>query len=157
MQWCKAHRHLTLEQWWRSLEWWGTLLFPVIGLDGQENDTYLLDCIVPIVVWWREDYGVVLGLGYCPLVPAKGTLNAIAYKKYFWMISCSQLCGKQYWKQFQHDCAAVHKARSMRTWMSEFGLEQILNTFGLSRAKRITAFSSNISAWSHKCSPGRMG
>ncbi|KAK1786227.1 hypothetical protein P4O66_017939 [Electrophorus voltai] len=26
---------------------------------------------------------------------------------------------------FQHDCAPVHKARSIKTWMSKFGVEEL--------------------------------
>jgi len=50
----------------------------------------------------------------------------LQHTKTFWTISCSQLCGKSLGMAlFQHDCAPVHKARSIKTWMSEFGVEEL--------------------------------
>ena len=54
-----------------------------------------------------------------------GTLNASAYQTILGNFMLTTL-----WKQFgdgpfpfQHDCAPVHKARSIKTWMSDFGVE----------------------------------
>ncbi|KAK3545468.1 hypothetical protein QTP70_007685 [Hemibagrus guttatus] len=61
------------------------------------------------------------GVGLSPLVPVKGTLNASA---------CFIL--PTLWEQFgndpflfQHDCKPVHKSRSLKTWMSEFDVEEL--------------------------------
>ena len=66
-----------------------------------------------------------------PLVPVKGTLNASAYQE---MLNNSML--PTLWQQFrggpflfQHDCAPdcapVHKARSINTWMRESGVDEL--------------------------------
>ena len=65
------------------------------------------------------------GLG--PLVPVKGTLKASAYQHILDNFMLPPL-----WEQFgdgsfliQHDCTPVHKARSIKTRMSEFGVEEL--------------------------------
>ena len=67
--------------------------------------------------------GVALG----PLVPVKGTLEASAYQDILDNFRIPSL-----WEQlgddlflFQHDCAPVHKARSMKKCMNEFGVEEL--------------------------------
>ncbi|KAK3555144.1 hypothetical protein QTP86_009995 [Hemibagrus guttatus] len=66
-----------------------------------------------------------VGLG--PLVPLRGTLNASAYQDIVDNFMLPTL-----WEQFgddpflfQHDCTLVRKARSIKTWMSEFGVEEV--------------------------------
>ncbi|XP_058267614.1 uncharacterized protein arl15b isoform X2 [Hemibagrus wyckioides] len=67
------------------------------------------------------------GFDLSPLVPVKKELLMLQlHTKTFWTISCSL------WEQFgddpflfQHDCTPVTKARSIKTWMSEFGVEEL--------------------------------
>jgi len=57
----------------------------------------------------------------------KGTLKASAYQEILDNFMIPTL-----WKQFgdgpflfQHDCAPVHKPNSLKTWMSQFGVEEL--------------------------------
>ena len=130
MQWCKAHRHWTQEQWRRAL-WSDESHFSIWQSDGQvwvwrlQGEQYLSDCIVPSVKF--GGVGIMVWGCFGPLVPVKGNLNASAYQ---WMLDNSML--PTLWEQFgdgpflfQHDCAAVHKARSIKTWMREFGVDEL--------------------------------
>ena len=79
---------------------------------------------------WGCSSGAGLGL----LVPVKGTLNASAYQE---VLDSSML--PTLWEQFgdgpflfQHDCAPVHKAKSIKTWRRDFGVDELeQNTFGM--------------------------
>ncbi|KAL0187606.1 hypothetical protein M9458_014705, partial [Cirrhinus mrigala] len=71
---------------------------------------------------WQSD-----GRVWVSLVPVKGTLNASAYQN---VLDNSML--PTLWEQFgagpfifQHDCAPVHKARSIKTWMTESGVDEL--------------------------------
>lgn len=46
--------------------------------------------------------------------------------KIFLKILSLELCGNSYGKppSFQDDCAPVHKARFIKTWLDEFGVEE---------------------------------
>ncbi|KAL6466679.1 hypothetical protein MHYP_G00244830 [Metynnis hypsauchen] len=136
MQWCKAHRHWTLEQWRRVL-WSDQSRFSVWQSDERvwvcrlPEERYLSDCNVTasvkfggggIMVW-----GCFSGAGLGPLVPVKGTLNASAYQEIldnFVLPTLWEQCGDGPFL-FQHHCAPVHKARSIKTWMSEFSVEEL--------------------------------
>jgi len=85
-------------------------------------------------------WGCSSGAGLGSLVPVKLTLNASAYQEILDSFMLPTL-----WKKFgdgpflfQHDCKAVNKARSIKTWMSQFGVEELdwpdlnpKNTFGM--------------------------
>ena len=71
-------------------------------------------------------WGCLSGAGPGHLVPLR-TLNASAYQE---TLDNSML--PTLWAQFgdgpflfQHDCAPVHKARSIKTWMREFGVDEL--------------------------------
>lgn len=102
-----------------------------------------------------------------PLVPVKWTPKA--YQDILDNFMLPTLW-EQFWEGpflFQHCCAPVHKARSLKTWMSKFGVVELdwaaqspqadRTPIGWIRAETARqAFSSHISAWPHKCASGRM-
>ena len=101
MQWCKARRHWSLEQ-WRCAIWSDQSRFSIWQSDGGvwrlPGERYLSACIVQsvkfggggIMVW-----GCSSGAGLGPLVPVKGTLNASAFQEILENFMLPTL-----WKQF---------------------------------------------------------
>ena len=90
----------------------------------------MCDCIVPSVKFGGEGimvWGCFSGAWFGPLVPVKGTLNASAYQEIldnFMLPSLRKQFGDGPFL-FQHDCTPVNKARSIKTWMSEFDVEEL--------------------------------
>ena len=79
MQWCKAHRHWTLEQ-WRPVLWSNDSCFSIWQSDGRVWVWWLPTVLVWLhcvkrKVWWRGIMvrGCSSGAGLGPLVPVKGT------------------------------------------------------------------------------------
>ena len=73
-------------------------------------------------------WGCFSGAGLDPLVPMKGTLNASAYQEIL-----DNSMPLTLWEQFgdgpflfQLDRAPVHKTRSIKTWMREFGVDELV-------------------------------
>jgi len=64
-------------------------------------------------------WGCFSGVGFGPLVPVIGTLQHC--------LKCKDILDNFILLTFlfQHDCAPVHKSRSIRTWISEFGVEEL--------------------------------
>ena len=92
------------------------------------------DCIVPSVKFGGGEFmvwGCSSGAGLGPLVPVKGTLNASAYQE---MLNNSMLPTLDGPFLFLHDCAPVHKARSVKTWMREFGVDESVHLYLFIRA-----------------------
>ncbi len=85
------------------------------------GEHHLPVCIVPTVKFGGR------GMGLDPLLPMKGNLNASEYKDILDNATPPTL-----WEQFvedpflfQHDCDPVYKARPIKTWLDEFGVEEL--------------------------------
>ena len=117
-QWCKERCHWTLEQWRRVL-WSDESRFSIWQSDRRvwvwwlPRGRYLFDCFVPSVTFSGGGImvcGCFSGAGLDPLVPVKGTLNALAYQEMLGMTpSCSNMTLHQCTKQ-------VHKDMDERVW-----------------------------------------
>ena len=92
----------------------------VSGFGGcQVNGTYLTAlCLVEFGGGGTMVWGYSSGVGLVPLGPGKGPLNTSADQEILDSFMLPTL-----WEQ--HDCAPVHKARSIKTWMSAFGVEEL--------------------------------
>ena len=94
------------------------------------GEWYLSDCIVPSIKFGGGGIvvlGCFSGAGLGTLVPVNGTLNASAYQELLDNFMHQTLL-EQFEDGpllFQHYCAPVHKARSRKTWMKEFGVDEL--------------------------------
>lgn len=71
-------------------------------------------------------WGCFSGAGLGLLVPMKGSLIALAYQSI--LDNHAQNFVGTVWGWgflFQHDCTLVHKARSVKTLLSELGVEEL--------------------------------
>ncbi|KAK1794911.1 hypothetical protein P4O66_010109 [Electrophorus voltai] len=127
MQWCKPCHQRTLEQ-WRHILWNNNSCFSVWQSDGRiwvwwlPGEWYLSDCIVPNV---KFGGGGIMVWG-CFSGSWLGTVNALACQEIldnFMLLTLWEQFGDGPF-QFQHDCASVHKPRSIKTWMSKFGVKE---------------------------------
>ncbi|KAI4884684.1 hypothetical protein NFI96_003744 [Prochilodus magdalenae] len=128
-------RPWTLEQWRRVL-WSDQSCFSIWQSGGRvwvlavPGERYWSDCTVPsvefggggIMVW-----GCGSGVGLRPLVPVRGALNASADQE-----TLDHSILPTLWGQFgdgpflfQHACTPVRRASSIKTWMSESGVEEL--------------------------------
>ncbi len=96
--------------------WWASL-----GLvDARRTLPAWLHC-ANCKIWWRRDNGILCyfsGVGVGPLLQVKGNFNASAYQDIL-----DNAVFPNLWEQFgeglflfQHDCAPVHKAKSI--WLA---------------------------------------
>lgn len=112
METCAQERHISFSMRWTSL-----------GLSVARSVCACHQCTKCKVCWGI--YGV--GWIFIGGIWLKGTLNASAHQT-LWIISCSQICGNDFVDGpflFQHDCAPVHKARAVKTWMSKFDAQEL--------------------------------
>ncbi|KAI4894671.1 hypothetical protein NFI96_015582 [Prochilodus magdalenae] len=110
-------RPWTLEQWRRVL-WSDQSRFSIWLSDG-----YLSDCTVPNVKFGGGGI-MVLGVvfrSWAPPLPVRGTLNASADQEMLHFVG--QFGDGPF--LFHHDRTPVHRASSIKTWMSESGVEEL--------------------------------
>ena len=171
MQWCKARRHWTLEQ-WRRILWTDESHFSIWESDGWvwvwrlPGLRYLSDCIVQSVKFGGEGitlWGCFSGAGLGPLVQVKGTLNASAYKE---MLDNSMI--PTLWEVWGWPLpvptSKVLKDMEERVWCewtwlacTESWPQPDRTPLGWIRAATESqAFPSNISLWPHRWASGGM-
>ena len=97
------------------------------GFGGCQEDITCLTARVKFGGGGIMMWGCFSGTGLGPLVPVEGTLNGSAYQEMLDNFMLPAL-----WQQFgdgpflfQHDSAPVHKARSIKTWMREFDVDEL--------------------------------
>lgn len=104
-------------------------MFSIWQFDGRvwvwrmPGERCLSDCIVPTV---KFRGGEIMPRD-CPLVPVKGNLNASTYQDILGNSMLPTLLEQlgEGPLLFKHDCAQVHKARSIKAWLREFGVEEL--------------------------------
>ena len=131
MQWCKARRHWTLEQWRRILRVSPSgNLMDMSGFGScQENGSCLTAlCQVYSLVEGGLWCGVVLQELAWPLSSSERNSECFSILR-----DVGQFHAPTLWEQFghgpflfQHDCAPVCKAKSIKTWMREFGVDELI-------------------------------
>ena len=106
---------------WRFSIWWYDGRVWVWRMQGE---CYLADCTVQSGGEIMLCGCFFLGLAEGPLVLVMGKLNASVYQD---ILDNSMLptWWERFWNVSWHDCAPVHKARSIKAWLDEFVVEEL--------------------------------
>ncbi|GFX98391.1 transposable element Tcb1 transposase [Trichonephila clavipes] len=132
LQWCRAHRHWTLDM-WKTVLWRDESRFTVWQLDGRAfgfGEHFFSDCIVPTVKFGGGSimvWGCFSWFGLNPLVPVIGNMNSEMYVGILDNAALPTLW--QYFGEgpflFQRDNCSIHTSRLAQTWFDKMGVRKL--------------------------------
>uniref|UniRef100_A0AAZ3RPA0 Transposable element Tc1 transposase n=1 Tax=Oncorhynchus tshawytscha TaxID=74940 RepID=A0AAZ3RPA0_ONCTS len=132
LEWCKARRHWTLEQ-WKHILWSDGSHFTIWQSDGRiwiwqmPGEHYLPQCIVSTV---KFGGGGIIGCGcffffFFFFFPVKGNLNATVYNDILDDYVLPTLCGNSLCKALSCLNMTMFKAWSIHKWFVKIGVEEL--------------------------------
>ncbi|GFU94529.1 transposable element Tc1 transposase [Trichonephila clavipes] len=135
LQWCRAHRHWTLDM-WKTVLWSDESRFSVWQLVGRvwvgrmPSERFFSDCIVPTVKFGGGSimvWGCFSWFGLGPLASVIENMNTEMYVDIMDNAALPTLW--QYFGEgpllFQQDNCSIHTSRLAQTWFDEMGVQKL--------------------------------